>query len=119
MQKEKAKITAKGKTKTCTYGKKRLQRQRNRDESPQPGPSTYYIDDSLDMDTTDDEEVAEEEKSCVCKQLTPSKIRQSSALTFVSWVKCDTCGHWVHFIYETNVRVVRRGDTYNCPHRVC
>ena len=86
--------------------------------SPKPGPSHIYIDDSLDFSDTDDDEIDEKEKCCVCKQFTPDAIRQGSAIEFTNWAQCDNqqCKHWVHLKYCTEIRVVRRGSSFYCCH---
>lgn len=79
----------------------------------EPGPSHYYVDDSDESDTSS---IPEEDKCCVCHQFTPQEVRQSVSLIFTKWAQCDLCEHWVHLIYCTETRVVRRGDSFLCPH---
>ena len=57
-------------------------------QSQKPGTSYMYIDlDSTDPET-DDDEIPEEEKCCVCKQFTPQKIRLGLGFEITSWVQC-------------------------------
>ena len=58
----------------------------------------------------------EEKCCCVCEKWTPSELNQSVSLVIVKWVQCDNCKHWVHLQFCTPIRVVRRGDTFLCPH---
>ncbi|KAH3872359.1 hypothetical protein DPMN_035575 [Dreissena polymorpha] len=68
------------------------------DKAMSPVPATP-VDESL-------EDEDETEMCCVCSLFTPSAVRQSSSLVFV------------HLIYCTKLRVVRRGDIFMCPHCV-
>lgn len=92
---------------------------------PHPGPSNIVstacapqelVRNDTDTDSEDECEITEEEKCCVCHKFTPDAIRQSVSIIFTKWVSCDNCPHWVHLAYCTPRRVVRRGDTYLCPH---
>lgn len=87
---------------------------------PRPGPSTSNIrkqspapDTIADSDAESDNEVC-----CVCNLFTPVEVRHSTSVLFVDWVQCSKCGHWVHQIYCTPVRDVRRSDVFLCPHCV-
>lgn len=82
-------------------------------KSTQPGPSNSGYSSFSD---TDDDEISDSEKCCVCKQYTPEAVRQSSTLKFATWVECSTCGHWVHLIYCTDRRVIRKGEQFFCIH---
>ena len=85
---------------------------------PTPGPSgvcrsnANVLNDSLSGVSSEDED----EKCCVCGKFTPDAVRYSESVIFTKWVSCDGCNHWTHLIYCTNVRVVRRGDSFFCPH---
>ncbi|CAC5406704.1 unnamed protein product [Mytilus coruscus] len=78
--------------------------------SPKPGPSHIYIDDSMNLSNTDDEEIPEIELCCVCKQFTPNQIRLGVGVELTKWVQCDNyrCKHWTHLKYCTELRAVRR-----------
>ena len=65
---------------------------------------------------SDDDEIPDEEKCCVCKKYTPEAVRNSVSIIFPKWVQCDNCPHWTHLIYCTKVRVIRRGDSFFCCH---
>jgi hypothetical protein len=87
----------------------------------QPGPSGTVKAVSPVPALPADESSGDEDETevcCVCSLFTPSAVRQSSSLVFVKWVQCSACGHWVHLIYCTKLRVVRRGDIFMCPHCV-
>lgn len=92
-------------------------------DSPVAGPSHFIVCDDDDDDDDDasngfssDSTCTEEEKCCVCGLFIPTGIRNSVSLVFTKWAKYDLCDHWVHLIYCTEVRVVRRGDSFVCPH---
>jgi hypothetical protein len=80
---------------------------------PQPGtsgtarPTTCKPKDTdvMDSDVALEEDL-DTEVCCVCNLFTPQELRQSTSLLFVKWVQCTKCGHWVHLIYCTSVRVV-------------
>ncbi|KAH3773546.1 hypothetical protein DPMN_174908 [Dreissena polymorpha] len=75
----------------------------------QPGPfgiikilsPVHAIDESSD-------DAADIDVCCVCNQFTPSAVRLSTSLMYVRWVQCSQCVHWVHLLYCSQVRVVRR-----------
>ncbi|CAG2254235.1 unnamed protein product [Mytilus edulis] len=68
-----------------------------------------------DSDETDDDDG---ETCCVCNKKSPSEIRQLAGIVFVKWAQCDNdnCRHWTHLQFCSDVRVLRRGDTFFCPH---
>ena len=78
-----------------------------------PGKTTE-INDSFD--STDEEEIDESEKCCVCHKFQPEEFKHIISLTFVKWAKCDDCGHWTHLKYCTPVKVIRLHDKFTCPH---
>ena len=61
-------------------------------------------------------EITEEEKCCVFGKFVPDPVRECVSLIFTKWAQCDRCEHWVHLIYCSSVRVVRRGDSFYCVH---
>ena len=69
-----------------------------------------------DDDTDSSMSVADEELCCVCGKFEPDYVRQCTSVIFTKWAQCDVCGHWTHLIYCTDVRVVRRGSEFRCPH---
>lgn len=83
-----------------------------KDHSQEPGSTNRYL---LSEDS-EDVSISEEELCCICKKYTPEAVRQSASLIFVKWVQCDMCRHWVHLNYCTDIRVIRIGDQYKCPH---
>jgi len=89
---------------------------------PLPGPSgtakakpTKAVHEDSDGSLEED---SNEEVCCVCNLFTPVELQKSSSLIFVKWVQCTKCGHWVHLMFCTPVRVVRRGDEFLCHHCV-
>jgi hypothetical protein len=67
-------------------------------DSQESGPSDYKCGNpvskaaSLHTDTdveTDEEEISEEEKCCVCKNFTPDDVRNSVSISFAKLVKYD------------------------------
>lgn len=85
-------------------------------DSQEPGPSRIYINENSELDTESESEVRVEEKCCVCKQFIPDEVRRSVSLIFTKLAQCDSCGHWIHLVYCTKVRVLRRGDSFHCMH---
>ena len=81
-----------------------------------PGPSRIYISEDSELETESESEITEEEKCCVCKKLMPDEVRQSVNQIFTKWAQCDNCGHYVHLVYCSKVRVLRRGDSFLCVH---
>jgi hypothetical protein len=63
----------------------------------------------------DGNRIRNDEKCCVCKLFTPKEIRESPCLIFTKWLQCDQCKHWVHLIYSTKKRVIKKGDVFLCP----
>ncbi|MEW8543568.1 MAG: hypothetical protein AB2693_08525 [Candidatus Thiodiazotropha sp.] len=58
----------------------------------------------------------DDEKCCVCDSWQPEAIRGCQSIIFVKWAKCDFCSHWTHLQFCTEVRVIRRGSEFRCPH---
>ena len=114
-KKTKANSAVSGKDGACASGTKRMKVTKSSKSPAKPGPSHIYMSDS---DVTDDDQIEENEKCCVCKQFTPSEVRNSTSIIFTKWAKCDgiECPHWVHLRYCTQVTVIRRGDKFYCPH---
>ena len=86
--------------------------------SPQAGPSHINIDSDSDLLSTDESEIDETEKCCVCSKYTPDQVRNSLDIKFTKWVQCANteCKHWVHLIYCTPLRAVRRDTVFYCTH---
>ena len=53
---------------------------------------------------------------CVCDATQPEAFKKSDFLKLLTWAKCDYCTHWTHLQFCTEVRVIRRGDIFRCPH---
>ncbi|XP_053391991.1 uncharacterized protein LOC128554706 [Mercenaria mercenaria] len=109
-----------GKTQ-CNDKKKKL---KTKEVSPamehQPGPS--HINLLPDTPSCDSDSDDEQSLCCVCEKFTPTELSKSVSLVFAKWAQCDgmrndlPCMHWVHLIYCTPVRVIRKGDKFLCPH---
>jgi hypothetical protein len=63
--------------------------------SNDPFGSTVTVSDSAGEDIDDQSEIQEEEKCCICRQLTPDEVRNSVSLIFTKWVQCsnEDCKH--------------------------
>ncbi|XP_060572341.1 uncharacterized protein LOC132730435 isoform X3 [Ruditapes philippinarum] len=72
------------------------------------------MEDSVDDDSVVDDD--DDELCCVCNKFQPEELSNCHVVTFLKWAKCDFCEHWTHLIYCSEVRVVRRGDEFRCPH---
>lgn len=79
------------------------------------GPIPLLSEDEW-PETSDGDSIAEEEKCCFCHDWQKKELQNSTSVVFVKWGKCDFCDHWTHLQYCTPVRVLRRGDTFKCPH---
>ncbi|KAH3769545.1 hypothetical protein DPMN_170818 [Dreissena polymorpha] len=53
---------------------------------------------------------------CVCNLFTSVEVHNIASVVFVKWVQFDKCEKWVHLMFCTQVRIVRRGDKFLCPH---
>lgn len=113
--------TKNGKSPKCG-NKKRKTSPQTKGHSQEPGPSNVQPIDNTSSrqyflsEDSGDVSISEEELCCICKMFTPHAVRNSTSLIFVKWVQCDKCRHWVHLNYCTDIRVVRIGDHYLCPH---
>ncbi|XP_061186996.1 uncharacterized protein LOC133195149 [Saccostrea echinata] len=85
-----------------------------------PGPSTMNLTVSEDLqnssDSDSDVEMDPSKLCCICKKFQPDELKRCISLVFVKWAQCDKCSHWVHLIYCSPIRVVRRNDQFFCPH---
>lgn len=89
-----------------------------------PMPSTSGLNNNkgapLDLSSEDnsdsDYSVDDREKCCKCGLWEPEAFRGCSSILIAKWAQCDFCSHWTHLIYCSEVRVVRRGDIFRCPH---
>ena len=58
----------------------------------------------------------EDELCCVCGDWQPKELRSCDSIVFSKWAKCDICTHWTHLKFCTDVRVIRCGSEFRCPH---
>lgn len=83
--------------------------------NPSAGPSGLHIQPDSDSEAEND--IAEEDKCCVCHKFQPEELKNCVSLIFTQWAQCDyeMCKHWTHLTYCCKVRVVRRHDQFICP----
>ncbi|XP_045195071.2 uncharacterized protein LOC123550708 [Mercenaria mercenaria] len=118
--KDQQKPTKKPAKKTAKMSKLVKKSPMKKSVSPKPGPS--HINLLASSESSCDEDIEDEEKCCVCGLFTPTALANAVSITFAKWAQCDgmvngyPCNHWTHLIHCTNVRVIRRGDTFLCPH---
>ena len=92
--------------------------------SGEPKPSTsglYNKGGPINLNTEDtdadtEEEIADDEKCCMCNKYEPADIDKCPFVTIVSWGQCDKCSHWTHLRFCSKVRAIRRGSEFLCPH---
>lgn len=78
--------------------------------------------DSGDEDLTnseleDEEEITnDDDLCCMCGMFSPPNLNEKPFLKFVSWAQCVQCNHWCHLSFCHQQSVVRRADTFLCPH---
>jgi len=73
-------------------------------DSQIPGPShisTTNTNNTSESDSEEENQISDDESPC---------------LIFTKWVQCDECRDWVHLIYCTEKRVIRKGTGFVCPH---
>ncbi|MEW8548101.1 MAG: hypothetical protein AB2693_31750 [Candidatus Thiodiazotropha sp.] len=125
----KTKTSTSKKSAGTTKGQKTLKQKKQSKQdkqlklSTEPVPSTSGLNTGgapLNLDTpretSDSESEGEDEKCCVCGDWQPEEIRGCNSIVFVKWAKCDYCSHWTHLQFCTNVRVLRLGSEFRCPH---
>ena len=93
----------------------------NLTNDPRPSTSgTSKVGGPIDLSQSSEDseytDIAEDEKCCVCHTYEAGYLKQCVYVSFVSWGKCDFCPHWTHLKSCSEVRVVRRGDVFRCPH---
>ena len=87
-------------------------------DDQQPGPSAINLisDDANSDSDSGCENIDPAKLCCICRKWQPEQIRNCVSLVFTKWAQCDRCNHWVHLIYCSPVRFVRRNDSFFCPH---
>ena len=88
----------------------------NTDFQPQPGPSGLQIIPVSDSES-DNDEISEDEKCCVCHLYTPKEQINCISLVFTKWTQCDAvgCKHWTHLKFCCDKNVIRRNDLFIFP----
>lgn len=91
--------------------------------SPKPSTSGQQVilasqsyPDHTEEYESDEESIIEEDLCCICKRMSPPRLNEYPDLKIVNWGKCDQCGHWVHLMFCSPVRVIRRHTEFKCPH---
>ncbi|KAH3694234.1 hypothetical protein DPMN_081674 [Dreissena polymorpha] len=65
---------------------------------------------------SDDSDIAESDKCIMCKLFyPPCTDTKLSFINIVKWGCCDLCQGWVHLTFCTQIKVLRRGDSFLCP----
>lgn len=65
-------------------------------------------------ESSDEENVEENEKCIVCKRFSPDKSKRLYVI-IVNWGQCEKCSGWVHMSLCTSVKAISRGDNFICP----
>ncbi|XP_060564988.1 uncharacterized protein LOC132724184 [Ruditapes philippinarum] len=107
-------VQKQGKSNQSKSKVKQSKQQKKTPSSPQPGPSCINLVENV-SDTDSEIEIDESELCCKCKKFTPVELLNRNFVKFTTWGQCESCGHWVHLIYCTSERVLRRGDHFVCP----
>ena len=97
-------------------GKSKQSIHTNINSSPQQGPSHINLIAS-DVSSSEDEsesQMADKDECCVCKKFYARPV-DVHKIAITNWAQCDICGHWVHLVYCTPVRVVRKETLFKCP----
>lgn len=88
--------------------------------SPKPGTSGAQSKTSgpipVDTCSSDDNFTDDEEVCCICNKWQPEELSHMAGISFVNWGQCDICGHWTHLKFCSQVKVLRRGSEFKCPH---
>ncbi|KAH3815397.1 hypothetical protein DPMN_143919 [Dreissena polymorpha] len=69
-----------------------------------------------DSDTELDTDTDDSENCHVCGQFNSTNLDTRPHIKIVNWGQCDECGHWVHLSFCHTKSVLRRGDSFLCPH---
>ena len=112
---------SKGKKNKTTENKSQKSSNKNRVviDSQVPGPSGITAQTSAQQtepeDYSDsDDEIPEQDKCVVCKKFSPD-WRKRPFITILNWGQCEKCAGWVHLSFCSPIRVLRRGDNFQCP----
>lgn len=73
------------------------------------GPIPLDSDSEMSSQYSDDNEPP----CCVCNEKSPDAIHQLAGIVFVKWAQCE---HWTHLEFCCKTRILRRGDSFFCPH---
>lgn len=116
-EEEKENVQSKGKGKGKHVQKRgKLSSTRENIDSLNPRPSTSGLNINI-HDESDTESMNDDtEVCCVCGRFYPPNDNKRPYLKIVTWAYCDKCTHCVHLAFCHTKTVVRRGDTFLCPH---
>ena len=65
---------------------------------------------------TDNEEIDDSEKCCVCGLFQPKELEKSDFIFFIKWAQCVKYIHWVHLKFCSPITCIRRNTEFLCPH---
>ena len=97
-------------------GKSKQSIHTNINSSPQQGLSHINLiaSDVLSSEDESESQMADKDICCVCKKFYARPV-DVHKIAMTNWAQCDICGHWVHLVYCTPVRVVRKETPFKCP----
>jgi len=87
--------------------------------SPRPSTSglqVTHVQLFRDADSESESDTDDTETCCVCNKFSPANLDLKPHIKIVNWGQCDECGHWVHLSFCHTKSVLRRGDSFLCPH---
>ena len=61
-----------------------------------------------------DADIGEDEKCIVCKRFSPDSSKRP-CINIVQWGQNDRCNVWVHLVFCSPVRVIRKGEQFMWP----
>ena len=86
----------------------------------EPVPGTSGLNrkgGSIDLMSADSQHSTDEDElCCVCRDWQPKELRSCDSIVFTKGAKFDTCTHWTHLKFCTDVRVIRRGNEFRFRH---
>lgn len=94
---------------TCTNAKSEYEDLTNSESEDEEDLANTESEDEEDLTNDDD-------LCCICEMFSPPNLNEKPFLKFVSWAQCVQCNHWCHLSFCHQQSVVRRADTFLCPH---
>jgi hypothetical protein len=75
----------------------------------------FLLDSDSEMSSQYSDDI--EPPCCVCnKKKSPGAIHQLAGIVFAKGAQCDQCQHWTHLELCCKTRILRRGESFFCPH---